>query len=420
MLNNIFNTTSRSGFPLESRSSYILRNNGGGENLMDMEKIENVLKPALLLDLDALDRNCQVIAMHAKGKKIRVATKSIRSIEVIKRILASNECYQGIMTYSADESLVLVKYGFNDILLGYPSMDENSLKLIAREHPKEITVMVDSLAHVDYLIKLAKSVNGQFSVCIDIDMSTNIFGFHFGVRRSSLRSSSEVLAIVEAIHASDVLHWKGLMGYEAQIAGVGDNVPHSYGKNTIIRLMKQKAKREVKRKREEIITALQQKGYTPALVNGGGTGSIHYTATDEQVSEITVGSGFYSPLLFDYYQEIKYEPALFFAIPIVRQAKANIYTCLGGGYIASGVTDQTKMPHPVYPHGMRLLSMEGAGEVQTPLSYSKERLSIGSAVVFRAAKAGEVCERFTEIHCYSENQSTSTVKTYRGEGMCFL
>lgn len=394
--------------------------NHGGEILMDMKKIEFLSMPALFLDLDAFDRNCQAIALHAKGKKIRVATKSIRSIEVIKRILASNECYQGIMTYTAGESLTLVKQGFNDILLGYPSMDEKFLSIIARDHAKEITVMVDSLAHVDYLIKLAKSVYGQFSVCIDIDMSTNIFGFHFGVRRSSLRSPSEVLAIVEAINASEVLHWKGIMGYEAQIAGVGDNVPHSYGKNTIIRLMKQKAKREVKRKRAEIAIALQQRGYTPALVNGGGTGSIHYTATDEQVSEMTVGSGFYSPLLFDYYQEIKYEPALFFAVPIVRQAKKNIYTCLGGGYIASGVTDRTKMPLPVYPYGMKLLPMEGAGEVQTPLSYSKGRLSIGSAVVFRAAKAGEVCERFTEIHCYSENQSTFTLKTYRGEGMCFL
>lgn len=68
MLNNIFNTTHKSGFPLESRFSYILRNNGGGD-LMDMERIENLSKRALILDLDALDRNCQVIAMHAKGKK---------------------------------------------------------------------------------------------------------------------------------------------------------------------------------------------------------------------------------------------------------------------------------------------------------------------------------------------------------------
>ena len=42
--------------------------------------------PALLLDLDAFDENCKQIANKANGKTIRVATKSIRSIPVLKRI----------------------------------------------------------------------------------------------------------------------------------------------------------------------------------------------------------------------------------------------------------------------------------------------------------------------------------------------
>src|SRR5690606_21014125 len=93
------------------------------------------------------------------------------------------------------------------------------------------------------------------------------------------------------------------------------------------------------------------------------------TARDPSVTEVTVGSGLYAPVLFDYYRDFRYQPAAGFAIEIVRRPRPGVYTCAGGGYVASGAAGRDKLPMPYLPEGARLLPLEGAGEVQTPVRY---------------------------------------------------
>jgi D-serine deaminase-like pyridoxal phosphate-dependent protein len=64
--------------------------------------------------------------------------------------------------------------------------------------------------------------------------------------------------------------------------------------------------------------------------------------------------------------------------------------------------------------------IRGAGEVQTPLlGKAADGLRIGDRVWFRHAKAGELCERFGELHLVEGDTVTATVPTYRGEGQSF-
>ncbi|WP_233097857.1 hypothetical protein [Dictyobacter vulcani] len=51
--------------------------------------------PLAYLDLDLLEQNIQQIISRAGGKRIRIASKSIRSVEVLRRILAADPCFQG-------------------------------------------------------------------------------------------------------------------------------------------------------------------------------------------------------------------------------------------------------------------------------------------------------------------------------------
>ena len=46
-------------------------------------------------------------------------------------------------------------------------------------------------------------------------------------------------------------------------------------------------------------------------------------------------------------------------------------------------------------------------------------LRIGDRVWFRHAKAGELCERFNELHLVEADGTRTTVPTFRGEGQCF-
>ena len=152
-----------------------------------------------------------------------------------------------------------------------------------------------------------------------------------------------------------------------------------------------------------------------------GTGSIVTTGAEAGVTEITVGSAFYAPALFDYYRAFRYQPAAGYAIEIVRHPRPSLYTCLGGGYIASGSVGPEKQPQPYLPHGARLVPLEGAGEVQTPIRYTgKIPLHPGDPVFMRHSKAGELCERFTHLLLVANGAIQEEVTTYRGDGQCFI
>ena len=95
-------------------------------------------------------------------------------------------------------------------------------------------------------------------------------------------------------------------------------------------------------------------------------------------------------------------------------------TVLGGGYLASGPAPAAGCRSPTCRPGCGYDTHEGAGEVQTPLlGKAADGLRVGDRVWFRHAKAGELCERFGELHLIEGDKMTATVPTYRGEGQSF-
>ncbi len=384
---------------------------------------EGIPKPFAFLDLDLLEQNIRHVLTLSGSKQIRVASKSIRSREVLRRILDFDPKFIGVMCYTATEAIYLTENGFQDLLLGYPIWDTEAITNIARKvgEGNPITLMVDSIEHVDHIERIAKQAGCKLPLCIDLDLSMDFMGLHFGVWRSPVRTVTDGIRLAERIASSSHVTLDGIMGYEAQIAGVGDANPSTKLRNQLVRYLKRKSIRQLTAIRAELIHALHAKGIVPRIVNGGGSGSLSSTCTEEVVTEVSVGSAFYSPSLFDYYENYRFQPAAGYAIEIVRRPKANIYTCLGGGYTASGSIALDKQPKPYLPEGSKLMPMEGAGEVQTPILYhGSEKLQHGDPIFMRHSKAGELCERFTVLHILSQGKVIQTMSTYRGEGRCFL
>jgi D-serine deaminase-like pyridoxal phosphate-dependent protein len=80
----------------------------------------------------------------------------------------------------------------------------------------------------------------------------------------------------------------------------------------------------------------------------------------------------------------------------------------------------SRRPQPYLPAGLGLVSLEGAGEVQTPVTGRAARtLAIGDRVWLRHAKAGELAERFDRYHVVLGDRLEQTVATYRGDGVNF-
>lgn len=382
--------------------------------------------PFAFVDLDAMGANTVAMLERAAGKPIRVASKSLRSRALLERVLRSDERFQGVMTFTLPETLWLAEQGFENLLLAYPTADEGALGELALRsvaNPGEAPiVMVDCVEHLDAIESVLGAGAAPVRVCIDLDASWWAFGgrLKVGPKRSPLHTAEQAVALAQEVERRPKLELAALMAYEGQIAGVGDRPPGRRLRGAAIRWMQRRSAAELAERRGAIVAAIREFAELP-IVNGGGTGSLELTAAEDPVTEVTAGSGFYAPALFDHYSRFSLTPAAGFALPVVRKPAPGVATALGGGYLASGGGDPARLPAPWLPPGLKLDPEEGAGEVQTPLlGPPAEELSIGDRVYLRHAKAGELCERFDLLHLVEGGEIVDIVPTYRGDGRAFL
>jgi len=399
----------------------------------DYIKYRDILKterfPLAFVDIDRFDRNMEFVASTQadSGKTVRVHSKSIRCLALTKRILEKGGGrYKGIMTFSAEETQYLAGAGLDDFIIAYPTLQTSDMAVLAKLTRKgvQVSLMVDSREQLAVLSRAGEEANVVLKACLEIDMAYQPFksGLYLGVRRSPIRTPEQVLAIVKDARKFPGVTIDSVMGYEAHIAGPNDDVPQKWLKNRVIRGIKKASIREFSKRRKAIVDLLRDNGVDVRVVNGGGSGSLISTGREECVTEVTAGSAFYGPGLFHHYKEVRFEPSAYFAVQVVRKPGPNKITCQGGGYTASGSAGPDKLPYPTLPTGMRLLPMEGAGEVQTPLFLpaTAPRLRLGDPVFFQHAKGGELCERFNELYLIRGGRIIDKVKTYRGDGHAFI
>jgi D-serine deaminase-like pyridoxal phosphate-dependent protein len=382
--------------------------------------------PFAFVDLDAMWANAAAMLERAGGKPVRVASKSIRCRALQEAILRRDRGFAGTMTFTLPETLWLAERGFENLLLAYPTADTGALGELALRSAANPggapVVMVDCVAHLETIESVLGSDAAPVRVCIDIDAGWQAFGgrLKVGVKRSPVRTVKQAVELAREIERRPQIDLVGLMAYEGHIAGVGDTPPGRRLRGAAIRRMQRRSAAELAERRAAIVAAVRELTDLE-LVNGGGTGSLELTSREDAVSEVTAGSGFYAPTLFDHYSRFSLTPAAGFALPIVRKPSPRVATALGGGYLASGAGDPARLPSPWLPAGLRLDGEEGAGEVQTPLlGEAAAQLRIGDRAYFRHAKAGELCERFDLLHLVEADSIVDVVPTYRGEGKTFL
>lgn len=375
--------------------------------------------PVAVIDREALRYNAMDLLVRAGGLPIRVASKSVRVRAVLDAVLKLPG-FHGILAFTLEEALWLAET-HDDIMLGYPTVDRASLeRLFADEQAAErITLMVDDLVHLDLIDSVAgPGARPEIRVAIDVDASwrSSLLG-HIGVRRSALFSAGEVAAFARKVVARPGFRLVGLQMYDAQIAGQGDDAGPDA---PLIRMVQARSRNELRERRAAIVAAVG--AIAPLeILNGGGTGSLEFTGSDESLTEASAGSGLLGGHLFDGYRSFRPAPASAFAFDVVRRPAVDIATVLGGGWIASGPAAASRQPRAVWPEGLHTLSREAAGEVQTPLQGpAATSLGVGDRVWFRHAKSGEPAERIESYHLVSGDEIIDELPTYRGEGKAFL
>lgn len=374
------------------------------------------------VSLPALAHNAHDMLRRANGTTIRVASKSVRVRSVIESVLQLPG-YSGVLSYTLPEALWLAET-IDDIVVGYPSVDRAAIRTLATspELAARVTLMVDSLDHLDLIDSIVPPGEREtIRLCLELDTAwkSRILG-RLGVFRSPLRTPEQTRDFAAAIVARPGFQLVGIMGYEAQIAGVINRPKRKPLLTLATNYMQKNSSAELLERRGAAVAAVRS--IVPLeFVNGGGTGSLERTSADPSVTEIAAGSGLFGPHLFDDYSHFSPAPAAAFALSVVRKPTPQMATLMGGGWIASGPPGVDRLPRLAWPEGLDYVPREAAGEVQSPLvGPGAEKLAVGDIVWLRHTKAGEISEHLNHFALVDGDTIVDTVPTYRGEGKAFL
>jgi D-serine deaminase-like pyridoxal phosphate-dependent protein len=187
---------------------------------------EQPATPTYLVDLDAFDANAADLARRARGKPIRVATKSLRVPALVSRALAVPG-FRGLLAYDLREALWLGEQGLSDdIVMGYPSVDAVALRQLTASSAARarVTLMVDDPAQLD-LVDSVRACAEPVRVALDVDAGLQVGPAHLGPKRSPLREPRDVAAFAALLVRRPGFDLVGVMTYEGQVAGVPDRLP---------------------------------------------------------------------------------------------------------------------------------------------------------------------------------------------------
>ena len=187
--------------------------------------------PLAFVDLDRFDRNVAYVAatQEKTGKTIRVASKSIRSVDLIKRVFdKGGPAYKGILAFTMEEAAFLFDHGLDDIIVAYPTIQGSDLDLFVRatQQGADICLMADCFDHLSMISKAGQKAGVTLKICLDADMSFRPLGdrLHLGVRRSPLFTPAQVLDLAEKGADLPGIKLCALMGYEAKVAKAVDHL----------------------------------------------------------------------------------------------------------------------------------------------------------------------------------------------------
>jgi 3-hydroxy-D-aspartate aldolase len=228
-----------------------------------------IATPALVIDLDAMERNIAAMAAHAKKNNIalRPHAKTHKCSEIAKRQIAAGAL--GICCAKLGEAEALAAAGIESILITSPVVTDGSIaRLMAlNARIRELTVVCDNLAIAK---RLAEAAGGKpLRVFIDIDP---------GMSRTGIRPGEGAMALVKFVAESNTLSFEGLQCYAGQAQHIEQPKDRREASLAVMN--------ELAGFRDQ----LKQSGFAPKILSGGGTGTFDIDPAAHALTELQVGS----------------------------------------------------------------------------------------------------------------------------------
>ncbi|WP_299351172.1 3-hydroxy-D-aspartate aldolase BhcC [uncultured Shimia sp.] len=273
----------------------------------------DIQTPALVLDLDALERNIKKMGEYAKahGMRHRVHGKMHKSVDVAK-LQEKLGGAVGVCCQKVSEAEVFVRGGIKDVLVSNQVRDPVKIDRLA-QLPKlgaRIIVCVDDVANVADLSAAAQKHGTTLETFIEIDC---------GAGRCGVNTTPAVVEIAQAIEAADGLKFTGIQAYQGAMQHMDNFADRKAKLDTAIAMV------------EDAVNGLKAEGIDCELVSGGGTGSYYFESNSGVYNELQCGS--YAFMDADYGRILdekgnridqgEWENALFILTSVMSHTKAD-------------------------------------------------------------------------------------------------
>ena len=311
------------------------------------DDVGDIQTPALILELDAFERNLNKLMQSAKGLRVRPHAKSHKCPEIARRQIALGAV--GICCQKLSEALVFAEAGIKDILL--TNQVVGSIK-IAKLAELSQAICLGVLVEDPQNLKAIASAMADQEKSLDVYIEIEVGGQRCGAKPEA------ALALAKQILASKALRFAGLHCYHGPAQHFRQD---SQRKGAI-----QSAATVVKR----TIDLLVQAGIDVPCVTGAGTGTFWLERDSGVYTEIQPGS--YAFMDRDYADnetgpdDVRFEHSLFI--------KASVMSVSHEGFVVvdaglKSMSVDSGMPRVQGDHGLVYLrASDEHGVIQTVAS----------------------------------------------------
>jgi 3-hydroxy-D-aspartate aldolase len=266
----------------------------------------DVPTPALLLDIDILDRNIALMRDCAAslGVKLRPHAKAHKCVEIAQRIMVAGAI--GTSCATIGEAEAMASGGVGGILVTAPLASADATQRLRRLllRGADIAVVAEDPACVNQLSAIAAASGRTLGIVVDVDV---------GMGRTGCLKIPDVVALARQITDAPALNYAGIQAYWGNLQQISPFSERS-------RLIAIQANRV-----HAVIAALTSAGLPPAIVTGGGTGSHRIDATMGLFTEIQPGSYLFMDSCYSAISisenDNPFVPSLFVAATIVSANK---------------------------------------------------------------------------------------------------
>ena len=226
--------------------------------------------PALVIDLDAFERNLRRMAdfVGKAGIRLRAHAKTHKSPVIAAKQMQLGAV--GVCCQKVSEAEVMVDGGIGDVLVSNEVAGPAKLdRLAVLAKRAKIAVCVDDAANVAEMETAAAKVGANLDVLVEIDV---------GARRCGVAPGTPAARLAEQIARAPHLTFAGLQAYH----GSAQHVREAEARRDHIA----RAVAMV----EETLSALRAVGLQARIVGGGGTGTYENEAASRVYTELQCGS----------------------------------------------------------------------------------------------------------------------------------